>query len=57
MNDDLTPSGSEDEGNPRFSDKVKDDLVKSLYKRDITDEQRAELDKMVNDMKYNDLKR
>ena len=38
-------------------DDMKNELVKSLYKRAVTDEQRAELDKMVNDVRYNDLKR
>ena len=38
-------------------DKMKNDLVKNLYKRAVTKEQREELDLMVQDMKYAALKR
>lgn len=38
-------------------DEMKNELVKNLYKRAVTKEQREELDLMVNDMKYAALKR
>lgn len=38
-------------------DQVKNELVMNLYKRAVTKEQREELDLMVNDMKYTELKR
>ena len=38
-------------------DEMKNQLVSNLYKRAVTKEQREELDLMVNDMKYAELKR
>ena len=38
-------------------DPAKSNIIAGLYKRAITQQQREELDQMVNDMRYNDLKR
>jgi hypothetical protein len=38
-------------------DQLKNELVKNLYKRAVTEEQRKELDLMVNDVRYTELKR
>lgn len=67
-NDDLTPIGSDDEGglldsgnknirNVFPENQMKNEIVRNLYKRAATEEQRQELDLMVNDVKYTELKR
>lgn len=64
----MTPIGSDDESvrldssnkpirNVFPEDQMKNEIVRNLYKRAVTEEQRQELDLMVNDVKYSELKR
>ena len=64
----MTPFGSDDESvrldsankpirNVFPEDQMKNEIVRNLYKRAVTEEQRQELDLMVNDVKYSELKR
>lgn len=52
---------AEEDANPYSNlfpgDQLKNELVSNLYKRAVTKEQRDELDLMVNDMKYTELKK
>ena len=53
----LLDSGNKHVVNMFPEDLLKNQIARKLYKRAATEEQREELDLMVNDVKYTELKR